>query len=242
VADWELAPCLVVLFHEFNIIAPNRDHASDGSIGDAAHQQTNSDHNPDKNGIVHAVDVDNTLNAPFTMESCIQNLVNECRKDNSVGLDRGRLKYIIYNRRIWSVSNNWAQENYTGPSPHTEHAHFSCEYDPKYANDTRSWGLVDSFGKDDLPMNQNEFNTLLANAFKDKAVADSFLDNIKVTDYAYTNKPQRVLSLRQWIGFSEGRSQIKDVLDEISVLDADIEDLAKLVETHVSGIIEGEKK
>jgi hypothetical protein len=63
-------PLLEALFAEFDKIAPSRDHASDGSIGDTAHQQEVSDHNPDETGSVpihdadhlnevHAIDVDN---------------------------------------------------------------------------------------------------------------------------------------------------------------------------------------
>jgi hypothetical protein len=147
-ASWYLVPCLKELFAEFDRIAPNRDHASDGSIGDAAHQAEKSDHNPDSKGAVHAIDVDSDLKASFSMEDVIQYFVAECRKNNPNGTDRGRLKYFIYNRRIWSASTGWKQENYTGSSAHTEHAHFSCEYASEYENDTSSWGLVEKFGDD----------------------------------------------------------------------------------------------
>jgi len=158
-ANWVLIPCLKTLFGEFDAIAPDRDHASDGSIGDTAHQQESSDHNPDETGKVpthdadtinevHAIDVDSTLRAPITMEDCIQFLLAECRKDNSVGTDRGRLKYMIYRRRIWKASNAWREEPYTGSSPHEEHAHFSAEYITSMESDTRTWGLIDKFGDD----------------------------------------------------------------------------------------------
>lgn len=143
-SDWYLVPCLKALFAEFDAIAPGRDHASDGSIGDAAHQaEPTSDHNPDSKGAVHAIDVDSDLHASFTMEDVIQYFVAECRK--SVGTDRGRLKYMIYNRRIWSASTGWKQEAYTGSNAHTEHAHFSCEYAANYENDTSPWGLIGRF-------------------------------------------------------------------------------------------------
>jgi hypothetical protein len=148
-ASWYLVPCLKALFAEFDSIAPSRDHASDGSIGDATHQQEpTSDHNPDSKGAVHAIDVDSDLHASFTMEDVIQYFVAECRKNNPNGTDRGRLKYFIYNRRIWSASTGWKQEAYTGSSAHTEHAHFSCEYASSYENDTNPWGLIDKFGDD----------------------------------------------------------------------------------------------
>src|SRR3954462_9575169 len=90
-ADWVLIPCLKALFAEFNRIAPSRDKASDGSIGDTAHSQTSSDHNPDETGTVpihdadkvnevHAIDVDNNLNeSNLTMEKVVQFLLGRCR-------------------------------------------------------------------------------------------------------------------------------------------------------------------
>ena len=132
-ADWILIPCLRALFMEFDRIAPSRDRASDGSIGDAAHQKEVSDHNPDETGSVpihdadhinevHAIDVDNNLReSDLTMEKVVQFLLGRCRS----GAEK-RLRYIIYNRRIWSASSGWVQKAYAGPSPHTEHAHFSA--------------------------------------------------------------------------------------------------------------------
>ncbi|MFL6109950.1 MAG: hypothetical protein ACJ786_01135 [Catenulispora sp.] len=159
-ASWYLVPCLKELFAEFDRIAPSRDHASDGSIGDATHQQEpTSDHNPDSKGAVHAIDVDSDLHASFSMEDVIQYFVAECRKNNPNGTDRGRLKYFIYNRRIWSASAGWKQEPYTGSSAHTEHAHFSCEYASSYENDTTTWGLVERFG-DDMALSDDDIRRI----------------------------------------------------------------------------------
>jgi hypothetical protein len=147
-ADWVLIPCLRALFAEFDRIAPSRDHASDGSVGDAAHQQEVSDHNPDEVGKVpihdadhinevHAIDVDTDLReSDLTMEKVVQFLLGRCRS----GAEK-RLRYMIYNRRIWSASSGWVQKAYTGPSPHTEHAHFSASYDTKLEASTASWHL-----------------------------------------------------------------------------------------------------
>src|SRR5690348_11972250 len=149
-ADWVLIPCLKALFAEFDRIAPSRDHASDGSIGDAAHQNEVSDHNPDETGSVpihdadhvnevHAIDVDNNLReSDLTMEKVVQFLLGRCRS----GAEK-RLRYIIYNRRIWSASSGWAQKRYTGASPHTEHAHFSASYTSSLEASTASWHLED---------------------------------------------------------------------------------------------------
>lgn len=149
-AGWILVPCLVKLRDEFNDLAPHRDKASDGSIGDVAHEERESDHNRDETGNVpikdadkvqevHAIDVDTDLRVPdLDMERCVQFTLNRCRtgKEN-------RLRYIIYNRRIWSASNGWRQQKYTGANPHDKHAHFSSSYNTAREADQSTWHLED---------------------------------------------------------------------------------------------------
>jgi hypothetical protein len=145
-----LIPSLVRLRAEFNEVAPGRDTASDGWIGNAVHQGEVSDHNPDETGKVpirdpdrvnevHAVDVDDDLRqSDLTMEKVVQFLLARCRTGAET-----RLRYMIYNRRIWEAGNDWRLRAYTGPSAHTEHAHFSASYVSAREADTRSWKLED---------------------------------------------------------------------------------------------------
>lgn len=147
-ADWILVPCLVQLRDEFNLIAPDRDKKSDGSIGDPAHEERESDHNRDESGNVpirdpdrinevHAIDIDVDLRVPgLSMEKVVQFLLTRCRS----GAEK-RLRYIIYNRRIWSASNGWRQQSYTGSNPHDKHGHFSSSYETKHEASTASWHL-----------------------------------------------------------------------------------------------------
>jgi hypothetical protein len=139
-ASWYEVPCGLQLFREFDTIAPNRSRASDGTIGDAAHQKEVSDHNPDKEGAVRAIDVTSTLNEPdLSMEDCVQFILTRCR----AGLEK-RITYIIYVRRIWAQDNEWRQVAYMGTSPHTEHAHFSLSHNDTLANNTASFHLEDT--------------------------------------------------------------------------------------------------
>lgn len=153
-ASWVLVADLKSLFAEFDKLAPDRSRISDGTIGDAAHAATSSDHNPDETGNtpfkdvdtineVHAIDVTATLNKPgWDMQRCVDII----RKRHMYGLDN-RLQNIIYNRQIASRSWGWMWRPYTGVSAHIEHAHFSSRYgsgdtiaNPE--NDTRPWGLL----------------------------------------------------------------------------------------------------
>jgi len=141
-----LIPAAVSLRDAFNRLAPARDKASDGWIGDTAHQQTASDHNPDERGLVHAIDVDDDLRLDgLTMEMAVQHLLNRCQHGSEV-----RLTYIIFNRRIWSASRGWIQRVYTGPSAHTEHAHFSFSNNPFLENLAGLWHL------EDIPMDLSD--------------------------------------------------------------------------------------
>jgi hypothetical protein len=72
------------------------------------------------------------------MEKVVQFLLARCRS----GAER-RLRYIIWNRRIWSASSDWVQKTYTGASAHTEHAHFSASYTSSLEASTASWHLED---------------------------------------------------------------------------------------------------
>lgn len=158
-ATWILVPCLVTLRSEFNTIAPTRDKGSDGSVGDEAHSLSVSDHNPDETGNVpirdadktnevHAIDVDKDLNVPgLTMEEVVQFLLARCRSGAET-----RLRYIIFNRRIWSASTGWKQEKYTGANPHDHHAHFSSSYETKKEASTASWHLEDI----DMPLTSDD--------------------------------------------------------------------------------------
>lgn len=152
-----LIPALVQLKREFDQVFPGRGRAADGDIGDATHQKETSDHNDDEVGRVpihdadhihevHALDVDNALDGAgpvdgdparmALMEAVVQHILARCRS----GAER-RLRYTIYDHRIWEASNSWRERPYDGASPHTEHAHFSGSYDTPLEASTASWHL-----------------------------------------------------------------------------------------------------
>lgn len=169
-----LVPCLVVLRSEFNVRYPYRLKGADGWIGDAAHQAETSDHNDDEVGRVpihdvdhvhevHAIDVDNRLDGTLKidqpgdpMEMEVQHILSRCR----LGLEP-RLRYVIYNRRIWEASNNWRHRIYTGPSAHREHAHFSSSYDTPLEASTAPWGVAraaQTTKDDDMALSESDID------------------------------------------------------------------------------------
>jgi hypothetical protein len=123
---------------EFNTVFPKRDKASDGWIGDQAHQSGTSGHNPDKSGRaeykdgdsldeVRAIDVDKDLRdasgRKVTMETLVQYLVKRARAGTYVPF-----RYLIFNGRIWSRSDGWKTRTYTGANKHDQHLHLSGDY------------------------------------------------------------------------------------------------------------------
>ncbi|MEU5909102.1 peptidoglycan-binding protein [Micromonospora sp. NPDC047527] len=122
-----LAPVLVCLRNEINARWPNRDRASDGWIGDTAHQATKSDHNPDHDNSVNALDVDRDGIDP-------QLVVRRAIVHPST-------QYVIFDRTIWSRTRGFTPSRYTGSNPHTKHLHVSVSHSPELENSRRAWGI-----------------------------------------------------------------------------------------------------
>jgi hypothetical protein len=138
-----LVPCLVELRREYNVLSPDRDKGADGWIGDAAHQATTSDHNPDSQGRVLAVDVDSTGPWPVPFADTVAMVVGRCRSGRE-----DRLEYLIWDRGIYSRSYGWVKRVYIGADPHTGHAHFSARHDHHGQDDVRGWNLLSLLPKE----------------------------------------------------------------------------------------------
>jgi hypothetical protein len=197
-ASWILVPCLGQLRTDLNRLAPNRDKGSDGTIGDTAHQSRVSDHNDDEVGRVpirdadakhevHALDLDVNLREPnLTMEMVVQHVVARCRSGAE-----NRLRYIIFNRRIWEASNGWRQRAYSGDNPHDKHAHFSASYDSWHEASTASWRLEDipvALTEADKKWLEGKIDAAEARILADAAArVDDFLA-VKIGDKANPNR------------------------------------------------------
>lgn len=119
-ADWRLAYSLDQLRTEINARWPNRNKASDGTIGDPSHAATASDHNPNPAGVVCAFDITHDpVNGP-DIELLGRQLAAHPHRD---------CKYVIFNRKIASRNYQWAIRAYKG-DPHTSHVHVSVGTGP----------------------------------------------------------------------------------------------------------------
>ena len=100
---------------------PDRDRTSDGWIGDTRHAARPSDHNPDEQGIVRAIDIDRDLSGkakPDLMPD-LADQIRLCAKSDK------RISYIIFNGRIASSKKSWAWRPYDGINKHNHHCHVS---------------------------------------------------------------------------------------------------------------------
>ena len=101
---------------------PDRDRTSDGWIGDTRHQARPSDHNPDAEGIVRAIDIDRDLSGKAKPD-LMPDLADQLRLCAKRG-DK-RISYIIFDGRIASSKKAWAWRTYTGINKHNHHCHIS---------------------------------------------------------------------------------------------------------------------
>ena len=147
---WRLANSLVTLRNQVNRAYPYRSKASDGTIGDAAHAGTVSDHNPNSAGVVTAFDITHDPANGLDIAQLSQTLADT--RDN-------RIKYIIRNRQIL-IPPNWGWQIYSGSDPHTNHLHISVtSYD-----DAREWQLTEK-EKDGMSTLDRPLATSLARAY-----------------------------------------------------------------------------
>lgn len=123
VVQWRVARSLDHLRLQVNALAPHRNRASDGGIGDAAHATRDSDHNPwVKDGGMGVVTARDFTHDPAG--GCDAGLLAQAL----LASRDPRLKYVIWNRRIAYGAQGpapWAWGPYSGKNPHTHHTHVS---------------------------------------------------------------------------------------------------------------------
>lgn len=230
-ASWILVPCLVSLRNEFNRLSPNRDKGADGSIGDTAHSSS-SDHTPDEDSNVlrdhdgdsknevHALDIDSTGPWPESFDAIVRRLVAREKAEFESATVVGRLKYVIWNRRIAERSNGWNWRAYTLADPHTNHAHFSARYTTAQESDTRPWGLLEELDMALDAADKKWIQEQLAPLKSTDATVNP-IARIQIPDYAQPAANRRKVAWSTWAGYTDANRNADKgaVLKAIAALD-----------------------
>lgn len=106
-----LSPCLATLRREIDLRWPRRDRSFDGWVGDSEHARRESDHNPDRYGVVHALDVTRKGIRAWPLVVAATHHPN--------------VHYVIFRGLIFSRTHTFRPSHYTGPDPHESHIHIS---------------------------------------------------------------------------------------------------------------------
>lgn len=182
--SWRLAKSLQTLRTQVNEAHPNRSKASDGTIGDAAHASTASDHNPNRNGVVCALDLTHDPANGFDAHALAEHL----------RLNRHpNLRYLISNARIAGWWTNWEWQPSSG---HTKHIHVSVgtlgvadgqtydNYDSSQLWDIKGESMIkdadNEFGRWQKVGYQIRGRNLTRDEFRKAAVGKTWLNAIEI--------------------------------------------------------------
>jgi hypothetical protein len=131
-SNWREAKSLQTLEKELQSLYPG---TTTWEIGDAAHQNSWSDHNPNSKHVVCGKDIKG--NAGLNLRRFVDFITKHPHPN---------LRYVIFNHKIYERKNGFEPETYHGKSGHEEHAHVSVGNGPDgrstsgYDN-TSSWKL-----------------------------------------------------------------------------------------------------
>lgn len=147
------AKSLLTLRDEDNALFPHRSTASDGMLGDAAHQTRDSDHNPwvkdGSVGVVTAVDL--TEDAEGGLSEIVDFILAVIIANRDP-----RVKYLIHEGMICRSYPKpgipaWTWAPYTGLNGHFKHGHISVQPEKALYDSTKPWGLKAAYGARERP-------------------------------------------------------------------------------------------
>jgi len=131
---WRVATSLIKLRDQIDVAYPGRDKSSAGTIGEARHAASKSDHNPNTAGVVTAMDI--THDRAHGMNSGTLAEYLRLSRDK-------RIKYVISNARIFSsLVEPWKWRAYNGANAHRAHVHISVMGEERLYDDPASWTAV----------------------------------------------------------------------------------------------------
>lgn len=125
------------LLKQVNAAAPGRSTKSDGWIGDKAHASRKSEHNPDADGTVDAIDI--THDPKGGCDGAKLSEALRLSKDRRIG-------YVIFNKRIFGgigKKQPFVWRKYTGANGHTKHMHIDVQ--DAHQDDASPWKIDAAF-------------------------------------------------------------------------------------------------
>ncbi|MDR6212186.1 hypothetical protein QE364_003917 [Nocardioides zeae] len=137
--NWRPARSIDTIRAEVNAAAPKRSTRSDGTVGDLAHSNRDSDHNPNEAGVVRATDL---THDPAGGLDCNQ-LMDELAAKLGTHPALGPGAYLIWNRQIIStdrLAEGWRR--YYGVNGHTKHCHVSVARRASGYDSTQRFGVL----------------------------------------------------------------------------------------------------
>ena len=132
----------VTLRDQINERFPDRDKSSDGWVGDAAHVGRASFHNPDKNGWVHALDIDENFGVgKWRNGRNAKALADQLVAYAASGLPgANRVLHVVYEDQVASGSYKSSWWKFRGAGyAHFQHIHIS--FTDKAQKDGQVWPL-----------------------------------------------------------------------------------------------------
>lgn len=154
-ASPRIAKSLAVLRSQVDAMAPARAKDNDGWLGDTRHQATKSEHNPDANGVVRALDITNDPAHGVNSRALAQRLLDS--RDP-------RILYMISNGEIQSSKvSPWVWRPYHGVNDHSHHFHLSVVDDPVLYDSERPWAIGRPTVQ--LPPSPVRYNNITATVF-----------------------------------------------------------------------------
>lgn len=122
-ASWRLNGSLTRFRAAVDAAYPNRDRTTDGTIGDPAHQLTDSDHNPDPDGTVDAWDMDRDLLPTVAASLAAIEVLKRVFQAHPAA------RYWIHNDQIAHRRDGWVRRAYKPTDPdrnrHIKHVHWN---------------------------------------------------------------------------------------------------------------------
>ena len=114
-----LSKAAETLRNQVNDCFPDRKRTADGWIGDTRHSARVSQHNPNEQGEVCAIDIDARLSDQEGLSFDLADQLRLAAKKDK------RISYIIHAGKICSAKSLWRWVKYRGINPHHKHIHIS---------------------------------------------------------------------------------------------------------------------